>query len=326
MRQAATWSKPASAVAGQTLLPITSSTAKACPLCGGTCRDVEYRWREYKWNVCASCSAWLLTTVPEDLSLAYPDEYFGGDTAKFTGPAGWARTHFHRGRAVRIRRMLSGGGSLYDIGCGDGLFLAEAKALGFAVAGCEPEEKPRLQAEQRAGAAVSKEMFVPPSGSAFDAITCWQVIEHVDNPSLLFRKARSRLKPGGIFAVSTVNVGSWQARLFKQAWLHADPPRHLWCGTMNGVEQLLQNEGFVVESRRSNWTEFGPVGWVSSSLNALGCDRDILVQKLKSGFRGFADPNFWASAFLSPAGTVLAGIEAAVGCPATFELYCRRSE
>jgi hypothetical protein len=81
-----------------------------------------------------------------------------------------------------------------------------------------------------------------------------------------------------------------------------------------------------VESRGYNWMEFGPMSWVSSSLNASGCDRDIPVQKLKSRFRGVADPIFRASALLTPVTPVSAGIEAAAGCPATFELYYRRSE
>ena len=267
----------------------------------------------------------MLDAVPEDLCRAYPDEYFGGDAAKFTGLAGWARTHFHRGRAVRIQRMLSGSRSLYDIGCGDGLFLAEAKALGFAVAGCEPEEKPRLQAEQRAGAPVSKEMFAPSAGSAYDAITCWQVIEHVSDPSDLIRQVRAHLRPNGIFALSTVNVDSWQSKLFRSCWLHLDPPRHPWCGSMQRLEKLLENEGFVVERRRSNWTEFGPVGWVCSFMNALGLPRDILLHSLKCGFRGPLDPVFLLGAALTPIGVILAALETLAGRPATFELYCRRS-
>ena len=49
---------------------------------------------------------------------------------------------------------------------------------------------------------------------AFDVITMWDVIEHVDDPlSELRSKAYSLLKPGGVIVVHTMNIDSVTARL-----------------------------------------------------------------------------------------------------------------
>ncbi len=210
---------------------------------------------------------------------------------------------------------------VYDVGCGDGAFLESALKQGFYARGCEPEQVPRRQAEMRLGCAIDAEMFASGTTHQWDVVTAWQVIEHVPDPRGFVRLVRSRLVPGGLFGVSTVNIDSLQAKIFGANWLHLDPPRHLWCGSLKAVEHLLREEGFTILSRRWNWPEFGPVGFVDSMLNRLGFERDVLVRKLKTGFAGPLDPVFWAASALTPPAAVLAAFEAFLGKPSTFELY-----
>lgn len=249
-------------------------------------------------------------------------EYYGGETSKFGGAAGTLRVRFHADRVKRLMRIVErSGAALYDIGCGDGAFLDSARRCGFLVRGCEPERVPRQQAAARLGCSIDAEMFSADTSEQWDVVTAWQVIEHVPDPRAFVRAIKKGLKQGGIFAVSTVNIDSWQARVFGSDWLHLDPPRHVWCGGLHGLERLLREEGFLIKARRWNWTEFGPVGFVDSTLNSLGFERDILVHKLKTSFDGPFDGVFWAAAMLTPGAVLLAACEAAVGRPSTFELY-----
>ena len=296
----------------------------SCPLCGVPADGGRLSYRPFQWSACSRCQTLVLASGVEDPASAYSEDYYGGNDAKFSGVAGWIRNHFHRARSLLMAGMLPVRGSVYDIGCGDGLFLWQAQQRGLAIFGSEPETKPRNQSSLRLRVEVDSATFANEQLDQFDGITCWQVIEHVNDPADLVRRVRAHLKPNGIFAVSTVNVDSWQSKLFRACWLHLDPPRHPWCGYMRRLEKLLENEGFVVERRRSNWTEFGPVGWVCSFMNSLGLPRDILLHKLKCGFRGPLDPVVLLAAALTPVGVVLAALEALAGRPATFELYCRR--
>ncbi|MBI3344439.1 MAG: class I SAM-dependent methyltransferase [Gammaproteobacteria bacterium] len=47
---------------------------------------------------------------------------------------------------------------------------------------------------------------LPYSDTAFDLVTCSEVVEHLENYRSLFREARRVLKPGGLLIISTPNV------------------------------------------------------------------------------------------------------------------------
>ena len=53
-----------------------------------------------------------------------------------------------------------------------------------------------------------------PNGT-FDVILMLNLIEHVDNPGELLRKAHRLLAPNGIVVVKTPNTDSLDARLFR---------------------------------------------------------------------------------------------------------------
>jgi SAM-dependent methyltransferase len=187
-------------------------------------------------------------------------------------------------------------------------------------------DKAREQAEKKLGCKIDELAFATAPVEGVDVVTAWQVIEHVERPGDLFDEVHTNLKPGGLFAVSTVNLDSWQARLFGTNWLHLDPPRHLWVAGRTRVEDLLIRHGFTIVARRWNHLEFGPVGYVDSLVNLFDSRRDRVLKGLKTGFHGPADRIAWLAGALLTAPAILASaIESAAGCPATFELYARKN-
>jgi len=278
------------------------------------------------WRRCPRCATWVF--LPRGKPEAYPGEYYGSAVAKFSGWAQTLRARFHRGRARLVRQRLNRRiGKVYDVGCGDGLFLEEASGLGLQVTGFEPEPIPRGQAERRLGKAIDRKLFSSLRKEKASAITCWQVLEHLDDPLSFLRACRQHLADDGLLALSTVNLDSLQAKCFGSQWLHLDPPRHLWIGTLRGVVQLLRDCGFRVEKVRYNSLEFGPVGWVDSLFNLVDTERDRLLACLKQGCR---EPRDWLvyilSAALTPVASLLSLVEAGLHHPATFEIYARREK
>lgn len=275
------------------------------------------------WRSCGRCGTWVLLSGEQIES--YPANYYGGTKAKFSGWAQNLRIHFHRKRAYLVRKGLSMiNGKVYDVGCGDGLFLKEASHLGLRINGFEPESTPRGQAEMRLGKKLDDQLFASLKTEKASAITCWQVIEHLEDPHSFLRACRQNMVDGGLLALSTVNLGSLQAKCFGGNWLHLDPPRHLWIGNLQKVIELVKDSGFSVEKVRYNSSEFGPVGWVDSLFNLADTKRDRVLACLKQGCR---EPQDWLvyilSAFLAPAALLLSLIEAVLNKPATFEIYAR---
>lgn len=94
-----------------------------------------------------------------------------------------------------------------DIGCGGGLFLSKMKAEGAKGIGIELSDTRAFYAKTKHDLEISKhpiednywEIFK----NAFDVITLWDVIEHVNFPLSTLKSAVSLLKEGGILLIDT---------------------------------------------------------------------------------------------------------------------------
>lgn len=297
-----------------------------CPICGLAVEPTAKGRRGSEHLKCDSCATQLL--MPAALGAAYPDEYYGSVVGKFSGLAGRARRFWHDGRARRLAAMFDSANSLsvYDIGCGDGEFLAACSRWGFEVYGCEPMERPRNQAIQRLGCGIDVQPFSHEPLRRYNVITAWQVVEHIADPSALLKTAMEHLAPHGVLAISTVNSDSWQAKIFGAFWLHLDPPRHLWVSSRSAVTALVERSGATVFASHSNHLEFGPIGYIDSVINLFDSRRDRLLHCLKHGFPGVANKGLWLiAAALTPIAVALSATESALGKSATFELFAKRS-
>lgn len=101
------------------------------------------------------------------------------------------------------------GGSLVDIGCGDGALtwlLAREGRHGTTV-GVEPETVGRELAEKHCAEMSEQVRFLADSAlvrdASADVVVCSEVIEHVDSPDKLLSEITRILKPGGRLVVST---------------------------------------------------------------------------------------------------------------------------
>lgn len=273
---------------------------------------------------CKKCKN--LKLIESDAAIDYPDEYYGQGDAKFLGFTGNLRRGWHRSRASRIKRYWGNEGKkIYDVGCGDGVFLNETQLLGYEVSGSEPYERARMQAEKKIGRSIDELSFTASQDSSIDIVTCWQVIEHIEKPKEFLELVKRKLRPGGVFAVSTVNLSSLQAMVFGMNWLHLDPPRHLWVAHRSDVEKMLLEHGFLIEKRIWNHMEFGPVGFVDSALNLIDKKRDRILEGLKNGFHTYGDKLAWLfGAITTPLAMLLSLVETMMGRSATYELYCRK--
>jgi 2-polyprenyl-3-methyl-5-hydroxy-6-metoxy-1,4-benzoquinol methylase len=164
-------------------------------------------------------------------------------------------------RAAQCLRLLARHsprpGSLLDVGCSAGFFLEQAQAAGWRVEGLEPNPATAQAAAARLGCQVCNEPLeegaaLPAQG--LDAVTAWDVIEHLREPRLLLKQAWQALKPGGLLGLSTPNHRGLFPRLSLAAaglagvWPHPTPPWHLYQFSERGLKRLLGQEGFKVLS------------------------------------------------------------------------------
>ena len=131
--------------------PSVARSPRACPLCeslqvlpswvGG------HRYRERRYDIvrCGACGLFFLDPLPDEallMEVYRGSEYFDAYVAPGTGEVGYLNSLHADNQydemtlaALQAHRPQ---GRLLDVGCAGGRFLARARAVGYEVAGVEP--------------------------------------------------------------------------------------------------------------------------------------------------------------------------------------------
>jgi len=108
---------------------------------------------------------------------------------------------------------------LLDVGAHVGVFVEVAAGRGWDAAGLEPsrwavEEGRRRGLTMHQGTLRDAEL----DAASYDAITMWDVVEHLIDPMADLVEADRLLKPGGALLVHTINIDSALARVMGKRW------------------------------------------------------------------------------------------------------------
>ena len=126
-----------------------------------------------------------------------------------------------------IREHHPGAARVLDIGCFDGTFLASLPAA-VEKHGVEimPSAADRARSQGIRIVASDFESLAAMPG-AYDAITAFDVIEHVPDPLAFLTLVRSALRDGGIAVISTGNLDAWTWTLMRNRYWYCAIPEHI---------------------------------------------------------------------------------------------------
>ncbi|MGB7600201.1 MAG: class I SAM-dependent methyltransferase [Candidatus Sulfotelmatobacter sp.] len=232
---------------------------EACPVCGKTeaCEFLRgpdrFHGRKDRYTLvrCPTCSLVWLSHPPEpaEMHLHYTAAYdrlisAAGDNS----PARW-------GFRKKALAPYKESGSLLDLGCSSGSFL-ESLQLGstqgdrWKLHGIEMSPECAKVAKAKTGAQVFVGHILDAKfpRESFDAITCFDVLEHLYEPRRVMARVGEWLKPGGIFYVLVPNIDSAEARAFGSYWHGLELPRHLFHYSPAALKFLAEAEGLSVAS------------------------------------------------------------------------------
>lgn len=138
-------------------------------------------------------------------------------------------------------------GSLLDIGCATGVFLNKAgERQGWEVQGVEISPHAARIARERYNLKVFtgtlEEAEFP--ACSFDAVTMWDVFEHLHDPQGSLKEINRVLKPNGVLVLRVPNLDSWDAWIFGRYWAGLDAPRHLYVFNHDTLSRMLEANGF----------------------------------------------------------------------------------
>lgn len=120
-------------------------------------------------------------------------------------------------RRLRIlRRYLDRSKSLLDVGCGVGAFLWNIKGKVSVAIGVEPNKREAEYAEEKTGYKVIHGTIDDvPEEEAFDIITMFQTLEHIEDPVAYLIKVKQHLKPDGTIIIEVPNLHDALKDLYK---------------------------------------------------------------------------------------------------------------
>lgn len=245
-------------------------TAGRCRLCG----NVSTFWFSAAGRAVHRCGSCQHIEVPAGLARL-PDgrSIYESEEAVFTAD-GNADYYFDEtnelaaAEKLRYVRRFCPGGTLIDVGANYGHFLALAGAA-FDASGFEvsPEavvfSRDTFHVRNIQGSVYEwpRELAAP-----VDVITCWDVIEHVEDPAAALAAMRAHLNPGGWLFLSTPDAGSLVARLMGRRWHYLDPVQHINVFSRRNLARLTEAQGLRLRHARS----FGREYRVSYIANRLG--------------------------------------------------------
>ena len=228
----------------------TGITIDRCPECGVKFMNPQYT-DEHLARFYAEYNANLLDRglnperVREDKRIEYYSKYFG-----------FIEQYIPRGRML-------------GVGCGDGLEMVTARERGWDVEGLDVDPEDTARVSEATGLTIRCGEFAKMdyASESFDCVYMHHVIEHPKNPADYIRKVREVLRPGGIYFLSTPNIGSLSGcyktlagklGLKKRRGKHYDTWHHLFYYTPGVMKGILEDRfGFEVKYYRSG-AEYRP--------------------------------------------------------------------
>lgn len=180
----------------------------------------------------------------EQLKELYARNYFfGGEYLDYVAEEKPLLKDFRK--AFSLVDRFKKGGRLLELGCAYGFSLNVAREHFDEVTGVEINPEAAAYARERFGLDVRQGDFLAqdlPEGH-YDAVVCWATLEHLPAPHRYIEKISRLLKPGGVFAFTTIDIEALLPRLRGAKWRQIHPPTHVSYYSKKTLGLLLEKYG-----------------------------------------------------------------------------------
>jgi SAM-dependent methyltransferase len=197
----------------------------------------------YRLIVCPVCNLLYASPAPkaEYLKDAYENAHYDSQLE-----AQFASKTYSRYLSKYLKHLPNLKNTL-DIGTGDGAFLERLLELGFShISGIEPSKAPIQSAKPHVRSLIRQGVFEAKyyRPNSLSLISCFQTLEHLDEPKQICSTVFDLLKPGGAFFTVCHNHRSLSAKILKTRSPIFDI-EHLQLFSPKSIRFLLENLGFT---------------------------------------------------------------------------------
>lgn len=273
-------------------------------------RDCAHSRRQPVWGgVLSRCDDCGLVATAQVPHFEYSADYFLGGEHGYDFDSPVSRALDAARFEQELDRLAARGlaGSVLDVGCAVGAFLAHARQRGWEIAGVEVADFARNEASRRLGIDVKRDLGALPPGQRYDVVTLHHVLEHLANPAeFLARDVAPRVDR--LLLIEVPNFASLGAQADGPAWEDLRPEQHVHHfepGTLRAVVEAAGFEVVAVYTRMDALFSLYAGRQMLWTLRALGRSRRFGPADLPPPRHGVAPPD-WAP----PQGLRAAGLRA----------------
>ncbi len=227
-----------------------------CPACGADKIAESFEKHSFKYNSCKNCNTIYVSPRP---SLSELNRYYAESKSQsFWSESILKKTGEKRKQSImlpnieRIDAILKEKNfkprTVLDIGSANGTFLTEWKALhpSAELIGIEPG-KESAQKCRNLGIKTyesSVEEEAEKGEAQGDLVTCFEVIEHVQNPQKFAKAIYDVTSEKGVAIMSCLGAEGFDIQLLWDKSRSLMPPYHLNFISQNGMKNLFEKTGF----------------------------------------------------------------------------------
>src|SRR6266851_4622712 len=234
----------------------------ACPICKSDRARFAAEHHRLRVARCLDCGHGYVWPVPsaDFLDSIYRNSsYYAGseDSIGFKDYASLepARKRMFARHLVRIEDDVRPG-RILDVGCANGDFLKVARDRGWQVFGADPSAA-RAQVEAAGIKLVGTTVHdAKIEDGSLDAVTFWDVLEHVTDPVADLTRAVELLKPDGVLALTVPDSANFLARVSGRRWFgYKTAGEHLQFFTAASLARAFARAGLELRVRRpTTWS------------------------------------------------------------------------
>ena len=231
---------------------------RSCPVCESN-NELEIFYKEGgRYVKCQECSMVYINPVFRDSSIK---EYYEGNHTEQAEVVESDTDDFYvniyNGGLDNISKFIENLSSILDIGCSSGTFLDLCKEKNIGTFGVELNQA-EYEYVKRKGHTVYNELLENIQfEEKFDAITMWDVFEHIKDGEFYLNLMKTHLTENGVIFLQIPSSDSLAAKILREHCNMFDGLEHVNLYGVETIKKLAEKSGLEVLSLKTVISEIG---------------------------------------------------------------------
>lgn len=218
-----------------------------CLVCGDGCLNNSPKYPGLQECECCGFITAITDISDDELAALYGKDYFHGKGySDYTRDKAAIQRNLSLRLDVISKFAKDSQNKLFEIGCAYGFFLEIAQTKFEKVKGVDISSDAVECAVKTFGVNAVGGNYLELAIEPYDICCMWDTIEHVREPDKFIEKISTEISQGGLLAITTGDIGSFNAKLRGKRWRLISPPIHLHYFSVQTLSKLLETNGFEV--------------------------------------------------------------------------------